>query len=140
MKSFITGSHAYGNPGPKSDIDLVVMVDDLGEEILRKFSEGCRTVRFGKLNLIICCSESEFAAWKFSTDKLKKLHRETGATFTKEAAHAVFEKDRQALGIQYKGDSGQDFGPEGDREEEVKSERSDPFDGDLFSVDLGELT
>ena len=112
MRAFITGSRAYGKPGPKSDIDLVVMADDEAVAILQEHTEGERTVRFGRLNLILCFSETEFAAWRITTDRLKKLKVETGATFDKVAAHAQFEKDRQTVGVEYKGDSGEDYSPE----------------------------
>lgn len=113
MRGFITGSHAYGRPGPDSDVDLVVMVDEEATMKLQELSEGQRTVRFGKLNLILCYSETEFSAWRMTTDRLKKIKTDTGAIFDKVGAHVEFEKDRQAVGIQYKGDSGEDFLPEG---------------------------
>jgi hypothetical protein len=100
------------------------MADGEAAQTLRQFSEGEKTVRFGKLNLILCYSDTEFAAWKMTTDRLKKVKAETGTTFDKVAAHAQFEKDRQAVGVGYKGDSDEDFSPE----EFIEAQRaSDPF-------------
>jgi len=111
MKAFLTGSHAYGRPGPTSDIDLCVLVDPILAGKLRDMSESTKTVRFGKLNLILCESDTEFAAWKMTTKRLLQIKTATGAIFDKVAAHAEMEKDRASVGIQYKGDSGQDCGP-----------------------------
>lgn len=113
MKSFLTGSHVYGRPTAKSNIDLVIMAEDTAISLLQDQSESLgQTIRFGKLNIILCQSQKEYDAWKTTTERLEKVHRETGAIFDKIAAHAEFEKDREKFGIEYKGDSGQDFSPE----------------------------
>lgn len=106
MKAFLTGSHVFGRPGPESDIDLCVLVDPILAAKLRDMSESTKTCRFGRLNLILCESDTEFAAWKMSTERL--------------LPHAEFEKDRVAVGIQYKGDSGEDFSPEDRPEDRVE--------------------
>jgi hypothetical protein len=111
MKAFLTGSHVFGRPGPQSDIDLCILVDPALAAELRDMSESTKTVRFGRLNLILCESDVEFTAWKFTTERLRQVAT-TGAIFDKIAAHAEMEKDRVAVGVQYKGDSGEDFGPE----------------------------
>jgi hypothetical protein len=80
--------------------------------LLRDLSDSTRTVRFGKINLILCESDTEFAAWKMTTERLLKIKDETGAIFDKPAAYAEFEKDRVAVGIKYKGNSGEDYSPE----------------------------
>jgi hypothetical protein len=118
MKAFLTGSHVFGRPGPESDIDLCIMVDPILAGKLRDMSESTNTCRFGRLNLILCESDLEFAAWKMSTERLRQIKTATGAIFDKIAAHAEFEKDRVAVGIQYKGDSGENFSPE-DRVEKL---------------------
>ena len=112
MKAFLTGSHVFGRPGPESDIDLCILVDPILAGKLRDMSESTKICRFGCLNLILCESDTEFAAWKMSTERLLQIKTATGSIFDKIAAHAEFEKDRVAVGIQYKGDSGQDYSPE----------------------------
>lgn len=85
MHSFVTGSHAYGQPNHDSDIDLVVL---LSKNDLRRLINaggvqdhvendnylraGGLSLRFGKLNLICCLSEKLFDVWKKGTRKLKK--------------------------------------------------------------------
>lgn len=112
MKAFLTGSHVYGTPGSNSDVDLVVMVDDEDFSKVKDLSDSVRTVRFGRLNLILCQSETEFAAWRMTTDRLRKIKKETGVTFDKDAAHVHFEEDRESVGVHYKGDSGENWSPE----------------------------
>ena len=129
MKAFITGSHAYGRPNSKSDIDLVVFADQSAAKKLRELSDSVKTVRFGNLNIILCFSENEFNAWKTTTDRLAKIHRETGAIFDKIGAHPEFEKDRKTFGAEYHGDSSEDYSPEEVIFAPVKKS-SDPF-GDL---------
>lgn len=90
FKPFLTGSHAYGIPGPKSDIDLVVLVneDELGlledqadfdksianqtEDANYTRTAHTRSLRFGKLNLLCCKEEKVFEAWRIITWELKK--------------------------------------------------------------------
>ena len=134
MKAFITGSHVYGRPTTKSYIDLVVFMDQFAADKLREKSESSTTVRFGRLNIILCFSEDEFNAWKTTTDRLAKMRRETGATFDKVAAHAEFEKDRSVFGVNYNGDSGQEYSPEDGRSVLPKAAAvnpNDPFSGVL---------
>jgi len=106
MKAFLTGSYVYGRPKAKSDIDLVVFADEHTNSLLQKFSDTERTIRFGKLNIILCVDENEYNAWKITTERLTKVHRETGAIYDKVAAHDEFEKDRRILGVEYHGSSG----------------------------------
>lgn len=83
--SFLTGSFAYGKPNPESDIDLVVLVT---EEEARKLASldtqeqdrpdyygntGTRSLRFGRLNLLVCTSEIHFAEWHQGTRLLKSI-------------------------------------------------------------------
>jgi len=132
MKAFITGSHAYGRPSSKSDIDLVVLADQFAADKLRALSESTKTVRFGRLNIILCFTENEFEAWKTTTDRLSKVHEETGAIYDKVAAHVEFERDRERFGVQYKGDSGEEYSPEETIPIEKDSDKqtsADPFGG-----------
>lgn len=88
-KSFITGSQMYGNPGGQSDIDLVIPMDRdqmnllvhlYNEAGLNKEGEGVPSetvredsvsLRFGKLNLIVCCEKEVYTLWKEGTDYLR---------------------------------------------------------------------
>jgi len=97
MKSFITGSQRYGTPTDKSDIDLVVYVDQGTELLLRdhneneneneiKYNFGSRyaPVRFGKLNLILITDKTEFKIWKRCSKDLenkKPVLREEAVRF-----------------------------------------------------------
>jgi hypothetical protein len=106
MKSFITGSYAYGTPTKKSDIDLVVLMDGDWMERIRGFADTCDTkkeyyfaggnvsysLRFGKLNLIAVSDEAEFAAWQYGTAVLKRKK-----PVTREQAVLMFKNLRQGL-------------------------------------------
>lgn len=82
MNAFLTGSRAYGWPTDKSDIDLVVLVDQrtfgilvdlLGDPDPHGKSGGndvSASLRVGKLNLILHTSENAFDAWQEGTDEL----------------------------------------------------------------------
>jgi hypothetical protein len=93
MRSIVTGSHAYGNPRPDSDIDLVVLVSKtdlkrlhdcrdepssgLGEFVERAVhaSDGGATngsYLFGRLNLICVTELAAFECWKDGTKALVK--------------------------------------------------------------------
>ena len=80
MKSLLTGSHAYGTPGPRSDIDIVMLASpyvihtlsllglpaDSGDEV------SSASVKFGKLNLILLSDKQKFRAWRRATNRLVK--------------------------------------------------------------------
>jgi nucleotidyltransferase-like protein len=79
--AFITGSHAYGTPTEKSDIDLVVrvtketrdrLIDLLAVELTsdNEYGDGVLQIKTGKLNLIFALTDAQFDAWKNSTQKL----------------------------------------------------------------------
>lgn len=85
--AIITGSHAYGVPTESSDIDLAVLVSKADWDLLVK-AEGNdpageppeppeysnpRSLRFGKLNLLICTDQVWLDAWREGTDRLKKI-------------------------------------------------------------------
>ncbi len=55
MNAFITGSHAYGEPTEKSDIDLVVLVGEDDQSILAESddNEGIGSIHYSRLNLIL---------------------------------------------------------------------------------------
>ena len=106
VKAFITGSYAYGRPNKKSDVDLVVFVDLATAEKLQEFSNLVETIRFGKLNIVLCFTEDKFNTWKTTTDRLVEIHRRTGAIFDKISATVEFAKDRRIFGVEYRGNSG----------------------------------
>lgn len=85
--AFITGSYAYGKPDRRlhqSDIDLVIFCDEETKALLR--THGGVKMRFGKLQVIPCTNETEYAIWHEGTEKLK-----TEAPVMRERAVAVFE-------------------------------------------------
>lgn len=94
MNAFITGSHAYGEPGEESDIDLVVLVDSDTQKLL--IEHGGKPTRFGKLNIIAVDTQAKFDKWKKGTEALQAIR-----PVDRESAVAVFK----ALGVS-KGDSG----------------------------------
>ena len=109
MKSFLTGSHVYGRPNSRSDVDLVVQVD---LETALKLRELCDNpggaldadrvhptiVRFGKLNLILCETDEQMTAWKAGT--VRMMLDKSGRPFSKEQALKVFTKLRELMGIE----------------------------------------
>src|ERR1700731_342638 len=85
LRSFVTGSHAYGIPNEDSDVDLVVLVTEKDMERLmascpdlsdvdKEYMSGAYTqsLRFGKLNLLVCTDERAFDVWRRGTRLLKK--------------------------------------------------------------------
>ena len=107
MKSFITGSRAYGNPKKDSDIDLVIRVDPSMAQILRKLSDdsgetGEKPCRFGRLNLILAESDLEFAVWRLGTTSMKSSKRK----YSKHAAKAVLDNLREQVGLLDRSQSG----------------------------------
>ncbi|MCK9458530.1 MAG: nucleotidyltransferase domain-containing protein [Proteobacteria bacterium] len=100
MNAFITGSRAYGKPNANSDVDLVIRVNTGTAQSLRRLSDNPHStvVRFGKLNLILCETDEEYAVWKLGTTELiKKLD---AATTGKEAAHEIFKELRKRVDVQ----------------------------------------
>ena len=84
LSAFLTGSRAYGTPTDKSDTDVVVLMDkqtaeaflalaDKQSETHTVYNDDCDTsLRFGKLNLIICYAYEVFEAWHRCTTELIK--------------------------------------------------------------------
>jgi hypothetical protein len=87
LRSFLTGSHAYGLPGDKSDVDLVVYVSEAEYEVLLSIADNnndrqlhdeqylknnhSASLRFGSLNLLCCLTQEQFACWRRGTRELK---------------------------------------------------------------------
>lgn len=99
-EAFITGSRAYGRPKKSSDVDLVIRCDEETAKLLIKKSElGKEPVRFGKLNLIICTTDEQFAVWKLGTEHMKGINQESGKTFDKEKAKVILDGLRKMVGL-----------------------------------------
>lgn len=111
MKSFVTGSHAYGTPHPNSDIDLVVLVSAKDAERLKEQAEAVMQVdgeydaahiglslRFGNLNLICVTDEESFEIWRKGTMRLKKRK-----PVSRQDAIKFLKKLRQEAGWKNKG-------------------------------------
>ncbi len=91
--AFITGSQVYGIPTDKSDIDVVVKMspEDMinlcslaGKDDVLEYGDGQTSIRFGKLNLIICYDDGpRFNNWKKGTEELKQTKPNT-------RDHAIF--------------------------------------------------
>lgn len=80
MKSFLTGSRAYGTPRPESDYDLVVLIDkDLEATLRASFSVPedeslkLKGANGQELNLICVNDEDEYKAWFHATEFLKEV-------------------------------------------------------------------
>lgn len=94
--AFLTGSQVYGTPTPESDIDLVVKMSHeemltlcglVGAGTVEEYGDGQTTIRFGKLNIIICYDgDVRFDSWKKGTEELKKTKPNT-------RDHAIFVFD-----------------------------------------------
>lgn len=84
MYGFLTGSHAYGTPNDKSDVDLAVFVPEpdfgtfqrlnyLAERRGKEggdYPEGTACFRFDRLNLLVFKDELQFDAWRVATAEL----------------------------------------------------------------------
>lgn len=67
----MTGSHAYGNARPDSDVDLVIRIDPRLAEWLKQFSDEKEKLMFGKLNLVCATDDEYYEIWRRGTDLLK---------------------------------------------------------------------
>jgi len=99
--AILTGSHAYGAPTDHSDIDLVIRCENKIADLLRKNSDVSPdgSVRYGKLNLILCLEDDQYKAWEEGTKDLVAKHqaeeRPIGRVEAKDFLNAV----RKRLGI-----------------------------------------
>lgn len=103
VPAFLTGSHAYGRPHARSDVDLVVFVSAEDVEVLRAHCDpepvkpeprgddyetpddptspatwGCVPLRFGGLSLLCCTDPVAYAVWFNGTRRLEAESRDTG--------------------------------------------------------------
>lgn len=94
MQAFITGSRAYGKPKADSDVDLVIRCSEETAKWLRLWCDDGTTKEnsgfpcmFGRLNLIICTTDEQYAVWRLGTTSIQ--HELT--CYTSEQAKAVFD-------------------------------------------------
>lgn len=101
--AFLTGSRAYGNPREDSDVDLVVLVDEADDnstlDVIHAQSEapdghydahGSYSLRYGKLNLIVCTTQEAFDQWRASTNTSLDRMMHLSRPLTREEAVAIF--------------------------------------------------
>lgn len=110
MKSFVTGSRAYGTPTEESDIDLVVLLES--EDCFALIAQAEMnhgplngsggpndvSLRFGKLNLICLDDPEKFDLWKQATDVLKSrkpVTREEAVAYHREHVDAAIAQRRR---------------------------------------------
>lgn len=106
--AFITGSHAYGEPGPGSDIDLVIRMSEVDYEKLRVFADSSiyedeayskntqsRCLRFGRINMLVCLTQEAYDIWLKGTQQLKAKSTKAGLPIPRRVACEVFAKLRQ---------------------------------------------
>lgn len=107
-EAFITGSRAYGDPRLDSDVDLVIRCSPDLEATLRYLSDfkdptersnPTRPIRFGRLNLITCTTDEQFAVWRLGTTHMKNVSSRQLVTFPKEDAKQVFDRLREMVEI-----------------------------------------
>lgn len=98
--AFMTGSHVYGTPHKKSDVDLVIRVDEstrlklldlFGKpEDKAVYGDDTHSIKIGDLNLIMVTSELDLHVWRDVTKSLKKH-----APVTREVACLAFKLGRE---------------------------------------------
>jgi predicted nucleotidyltransferase len=101
MTAFMTGSHVYGTPTEKSDIDLVVLMDPQELDRLRVMSDygedrdsyvmarDGASLRFGSLNLIVVTTQEQFDAWARA-----RVECQTLEPCDRDTAKAIHKKHR----------------------------------------------
>lgn len=99
MTAVVTGSRAYGDPRPDSDVDLVVLCSEVDIALLRELADGQEagprhpsggpddaSLRFGRLNLIAVASPKRFEQWRLDTALLRLRAEREGRRLTREEA------------------------------------------------------
>lgn len=105
MKALLTGSHAYGEPNKKSDVDIVVLCNRetaiLLNNLLRPDSyfhmshpSVDNSIRQGKINLIIEHEKKAFDVWVDGIEQLKARK-----PVTRDEAVETFKKLRKERGV-----------------------------------------
>ena len=116
LRTFLTGSHQYGEPGSSSDIDLVVYASAgviaklarlAGEQLQTGLSgDGVvsASLQFGKLNLILMDGPGLFEVWQKGTDELvlkvldegRPIQREEAVEYLTRKREEYFEAEEKA--------------------------------------------
>lgn len=103
MMGFLTGSRIYGVSRPESDLDMVLKVTPLEAKLLTEVQDSGRnddygsygnspestSIRFGRLNLIICFTDEAYHRWlaarslcrmksPITRDEAVRIHKEHG--------------------------------------------------------------
>lgn len=113
MKALLTGSHVYGTPTNRSDVDLVIRCDvgtrdrlielirPIRPEVAEAAEEGDYEVTQVKissgrrdLNILFAVTDEEYLAWATGTAKLTSEQ-----PVTRDRAVKVFRKLRKMLGV-----------------------------------------
>ena len=103
MLAFITGSRAYGSPRPDSDIDLVIRCNSTVRAALHAMRDNATddspVLRFGRLNIVACLTDDDYAVWKFGTAALEQktpVKRNRAISFFKKLRSRISNgQDRQ---------------------------------------------
>lgn len=95
-EALLAGSRAYGTPREDSDIDLVIYCSEEVKKLLLEHSdnEHPRVISFGKLNILACTTNEEYAVWKSGIQTLKEkgpVDRETAKNHFKRLRLEVSE-------------------------------------------------
>lgn len=106
-RCFVTGSYRYGSPTEQSDIDLVVygVSDAQALEYVGGWSSDYEhhrqvSLKFGKLNMIVCKDEKLFEAWRVATERaVKKMSIIGCKMMTKSYVKRLFRETFIELGI-----------------------------------------
>lgn len=108
--AFLTGSHAFGKPTKRSDVDLVLLIsaDDVSslitlatvETTAEYLGSNRLALRIGNLNLICCMNDEQYNTWKLAHEKACLLAYERGEGISKEEAAELFTSVRKEAGIQ----------------------------------------
>lgn len=95
----------YGIPTDDSDIDLVVMTDEITVKAIAEAGgcspsdpkyagTQCLSLKFGKLNLLFCTTQEQYDVWVDGTSKLSSC-----CPVSREFAIDVFKSLRKAAGV-----------------------------------------
>ena len=110
--AILTGSHVYGTPGPKSDVDLVVLLAPAEAADLARIMGGSlerhgdaqypvASFRAGMLNVIVETEPDRFEVWVRGTEQLVKQ-----APVDRETAVELFSRLREERAL----DAGEGLG------------------------------
>lgn len=110
IQCILTGSHAYGKPTSKSDIDLVMLLTPEQLKLFEKKAGGPEyyaslipgaeaCLRFGDLNIIAVTDPVAFAVWQKGTAQLENEPRGISQDSKRKRAIEVLNRLRNIHGI-----------------------------------------